>query len=205
MQIGVLSLNQKSTRWSRYGGYVFEILAHAGFPYLKTTPEALQALIHPKNVDMFVRNGVFTEHELHSRYEILLENYSKHINIEALTMIDMVNKQVVPAVIGYQNELAELILRKKTVNADIETSLEENLLKKISKLSANLETKLNDLVGQVLAVREIKDNHALAVAYREQVFTAMSELRQIVDELETLTSSKHWPIPTYSEILNSVI
>jgi len=178
---------------------------HRGLSNLKTTPEALPALIHPKNVDMFVRQGVFTEHELHSRYEILLENYSKTINIEALTMIDMVNKHVIPAVVSYQKELAELILHKKAVNAEIETTLEENLLKKISKLSVSLEKRLNCLSEQTLAVREIKDNLSIAQAYREKVYMAMSELRLVVDELEMLIGSKHWTIPTYAEILNSVI
>ena len=176
-----------------------------GLSNLKTTPEALPALINPKNVDMFVRHGVFTKHELHSRYEILLENYSKTINIEALTMMDMVNKQVIPAVIGYQKELAELILHKKAIRANIETSLEENLLNRISKLSLLMEKRLNNLAEQTLAVRELKDNMAIARAYRERVYMAMIELRLIVDELEMLISSRYWSIPTYTEILNSVL
>jgi len=176
-----------------------------GLSNLKTTPEALPALINPKNVDMFVRHGVFTKHELHSRYEILLENYSKTINIEALTMMDMVNKQEIPAVIGYQKELAELILHKKAIRANIETSLEENLLNRISKLSLLMEKRLNNLAEQTLAVRELKDNMAIARAYRERVYMAMIELRLIVDELEMLISSRYWSIPTYTEILNSVL
>ncbi|NLM73318.1 MAG: glutamine synthetase type III [Clostridiaceae bacterium] len=175
-----------------------------GLSNLKTTPEALPALIHPKNVEMFVRHGVFSEHELHSRYDILLENYSKTINIEALTMIDMVNKHVIPAVIDYQNELAELVLRKKAVSPDIATTLEENLLSKISRLSVSLEKRLNHLSEQTIAVRDIKDNLELAKAYREKVYMAMSELRLVVDELEMLIGSKHWKLPTYAEILNSV-
>lgn len=175
-----------------------------GLSNLKTTPEALPALIHPKNVEMFVRHGVFSEHELHSRYDILLENYSKTINIEALTMIDMVNKHVIPAVIDYQNELAELVLRKKAVSPEIATTLEENLLSKISRLSVSLEKRLNHLSEQTIAVRDIKDNLELAKAYREKVYMAMSELRLVVDELEMLIGSKHWKLPTYAEILNSV-
>jgi glutamine synthetase len=176
-----------------------------GLSNLKTTPEALPALIHPKNTDMFIRQGVFTKHELHSRYEILLENYSKTINIEALTMIDMVNKQVIPAVIGYQKELADLILQKKAINTKLETVMEENLLNKISGLSVLLEKRLNNLIEQTLAVRELKDNLTIARAFREKVYMAMIELRLVVDELEMLISSKHWSIPTYTEILNSVM
>jgi len=175
-----------------------------GLSNLKTTPEALPALIHPKNVEMFKLHGVFTEDELKSRYDILLENYSKTINIEALTMIDMVNKQVIPAVLAYESELAELILRKKAVSAEITTCPEENLLNKIAKLSECLGKRLEHLSEQTIAVREIKDNLELAKAYREKVYTAMNELRLTVDELEMLISSKHWQIPTYAEILNSV-
>ncbi|HHW31192.1 MAG TPA: glutamine synthetase type III [Clostridiaceae bacterium] len=175
-----------------------------GLLNLKTTPEALATFIHPKNVEMFIRHHVLTEHEIHSRYEIWLENYSKTINIEALTMIDMVYKQIIPAVIGYENELAELIIRKKAVNANITTKPEEELLSKISRLSECLVKRLEHLVEQTIAVKEIKDNLELARAYREKVFMAMSELRLVVDELETLVSSKYWKIPTYAEILYSV-
>jgi glutamine synthetase len=175
-----------------------------GLSNLKTTPEALPALIHPKNVDLFVRHGVFTKHELYSRYEILLENYAKTIHIEALTMMEMVNKQIVPAVIGYQKELADLILQKRAVNLNLETDLEENLLNKISKLSILLEKRLNLLAEQILAVRGLKDKLAIARTYREKVYGAMVELRFVVDELEMLISGKHWTIPTYTEILNSL-
>lgn len=175
-----------------------------GLSNLKSTPEALPAFIHPKSVDVFTRHHVFTEHEIHSRYEILLENYSKTINIEALTMIDIVNKQILPAVFDYQNELAELAVRKKKVSSDIPTAPEEKLLARIAKLSECLVRRLENLSEQLIAVRAIKDNLELARAYRERVCTAMSELRLTVDELETIISSKHWKIPTYAEILNSV-
>lgn len=176
-----------------------------GLSNLKTTPEALPAFISPKSIELFTRHGVFSEHEIHSRYDILLENYSKTINIEALTMIDMVNREVIPAVVAYQNELAELVLRKKSISADLPAGLEESLLDRISRLSECLKARLDNLSAQTIAVREIKDNLEMAKAYREKVFMAMSELRMIVDELETLVSSKHWKIPTYAEILNSVV
>jgi len=176
-----------------------------GLSNLKTTPEALPAFIDPKNVEMFVRHGVFTEHEIHSRYEILLENYSKTIRIEALTMTDMVNKYVVPAVVSYQNELAELILNKKAVNPGIDTSLEENRLSRISQLSAELDKRLDRLCEQTSEVSGISDTLALAQAYREKVFAAMNDLREVVDELELIVSRKHWTLPTYTDILYSVI
>jgi len=176
-----------------------------GLSNLKTTPEALPAFIDPKNVEMFVRHGVFTEHEIHSRYEILLENYSKTIRIEALTMTDMVNKYVIPAVVSYQNELAELILNKKAVNPGIDTSLEENRLSRISQLSAELGKRLDRLCEQTSEVSGISDTLALAQAYREKVFAAMNDLREVVDELELIVSRKHWTLPTYTDILYSVI
>lgn len=175
-----------------------------GLSNLKSTPDALPAFIHPKSVELFSRHKVFTEHEIHSRYEILLENYSKTINIEALTMLDIVNKQIVPAVVSYQNELAQLILIKKAVSAEVSTGMEEKLLSKIAKLSELLGKRLDYLSEQLIAVREINDKLELAKAYREKVCTAMNELRLVVDELELLVSSKHWPLPSYAEVLNSV-
>lgn len=175
-----------------------------GLSNLKSTPDALPAFIHPKSVELFSRHKVFTEHEIHSRYEILLENYSKTINIEALTMLDIVNKQIVPAVVSYQNELAQLILSKKAVSAEVSTGMEEKLLSKIAKLSELLGKRLDYLSEQLIAVREINDKLELAKAYREKVCTAMNELRLVVDELELLVSSKHWPLPSYAEVLNSV-
>lgn len=175
-----------------------------GLSNLKTTPEALPAFVQPKSVDMFTRHNVFTKHEIHSRYEILLENYCKTINIEALTMIDMVNKQVIPAVLDYESELAELIIRKRAVCTEIVTSPEEELLNKTAKLAEHLKKRLEHLSQQTIAVREIKDNLELAKAYREKVYMSMSELRLIVDELEMLIPSKHWKIPTYGELLYSV-
>jgi glutamine synthetase len=177
-----------------------------GLSNLKNTPEALPVLIAPKNVELFTRHGVLTEHELYSRYEIFLENYSKTLNIEALTLIDLVNREIIPAVIGYQSELAELVAKKKALGAaGISSAPEENLLKRISSLSESLEKRLAELTDKTVEVRGIEDSLELAKAYREQVFTAMSEVRMAVDELELIVSKKYWTIPSYAEILYSVI
>lgn len=175
-----------------------------GLSNLVTTPDAMPAFIGEKSVKLFTRHGVFSEQEIHSRYDILLENYSKTINIEALTMIDMVKKQIIPSIISYEKELSDLIIQKKAVSHELSTSLEENLLNKISRLAECLEKRLDNLMFQTISVKGTKDSLGLAKAYREKVFLAMSELRLIVDELETLISSKHWALPTYAEILNSV-
>jgi glutamine synthetase len=178
--------------------------ARRGLSNLKTTPEALPVLIAPENVELFTRHGVFTEHELYSRYEIFLENYAKTINIEALTMIDLVNRGVVPAVVAYENDLAGL-LRLKDKSDAYDTSLEDALLTRVSKLGASLAKKLAELTDKTVEVRGIEDSLELAKAYREQVFTAMSEVRAVVDELELITPAKYWPLPSYAEILYSVI
>lgn len=175
-----------------------------GLYNFKTTPEALPAFIAPKNMDLFVRHQVFSEGEIRSRYEILLENYIKTIHIEALTMIDMINKQVIPAVFSYEYELAAMINQKRAVSHEITTSPEDRLLNKISGLSELLGKRLDNLSGQLITVKDISDKLELAKAYRTRIFMAMNELRLIIDELETLVSSKHWTIPAYAEILNSV-
>jgi glutamine synthetase len=176
-----------------------------GLSNLKTTPEALAAMLNDKNISVFTKNGVFTEQELISRHEIFLENYAKTINIEALTMIDLTNQKIVPSVVAYESALAELLTRKKSLGADFGASLEENLLKKISGLAACLEKRLAELTEQTVAVHGIEDSVEAAAAYREKVFTAMSELRLAADELEMIVADEYWALPTYGEILYSVI
>lgn len=175
-----------------------------GLLNLKTTPDALPLLVAKKNIDVLTKHNVFTDSEIHSRYEIMLESYSKTINIEALTMIDMINKEVIPSVISYQNELSELIKRKKAIGSGISSVLEESLLEQIANLSEALYKKLNIFSQQLLDVSNITDSYELTKAYREKVFTAMSEVRITVDQIELIMSKKHWTIPTYSEILYSV-
>jgi glutamine synthetase len=175
-----------------------------GLSNLKNTPEALGALMTENNVKLFTKNSVYTEKELESRHEIFLENYAKTINIEALTMIDLANKRVVPAVVAYENDLADLLLRKSKLGGH-DSTLEDALLSRVSKLAASLSKKLAELEEETVAVRGIADSAKLAAAYRERVFSAMNELRAVVDELELITPAKYWPLPSYGEILYSVI
>ncbi len=174
-----------------------------GLSNLKTTVDALPAFILPKNVDVFTKHNVLTESEVHSRYEILLEGYQKVIRIEALTMIDMVKKEVIPSSISYQNELANLLERKKTFG-DFDYSLEDYLLKKISLISAGLLKKLDILENSLLKTSIDNDSLKLARFYRDVVFNNMSELRLLVDELETIVAKKYWNLPTYAELLYSI-
>lgn len=174
-----------------------------GLSNLKTTVEALPTFIAENSIDVFTRHHVFTKTEIISRYEILLESYSKTLHIEALTMVDMVKKEIIPACISYQNELLQLLNNKRAYNG-YESTLEENLIGKLSKLSTCLIKKLDTLESSILETKSQKNALCLARFYRDRVFGAMSELRLIIDELETLVAKKYWPYPTYAEILYSV-
>jgi len=175
-----------------------------GLSNLKTTVDALPQFVSKKSIELFTKHHVFTEVELHSRYEILMEGYCKTIHIEALAMVDMVKGDIIPATLKYQNDLLELLQRKKALGY-YDSSLEENLITNISKLSASLLTKLTNLENVILQTKEERDIEAQARFYREKVFAAMVELRIDVDGLETLVSKKHWPYPNYGQILYSVI
>jgi glutamine synthetase len=175
-----------------------------GLSNLKTTVETLPEFISGKSMELFTKHGVFTGNEIYSRYEILMESYCKTINIEALTMVDIVKEEIIPACIDYQNDLAKLFEKKKACGA-YESSLEEHLLEKIAKLSSCLLERLDTLEDALIKSREEQNIFAHASFFREGVFGAMSELRLIVDELETLVAKKHWPLPTYAEMLYSVI
>ena len=174
-----------------------------GLSNLKTTVDALPTFILPKNIAVFTKHHVLTESEIDSRYEITLENYQKTIHIEALTMIDIVKKEIIPASIGYQNELASLLERKKTIG-EFESTLEVQLLKKISLLSTCMFEKLESLENSLLQTKSNDDCLELAKFYRDVVFNNMSELRLLVDELETVIAKKYWSLPTYAELLYSV-
>jgi len=188
--------------------------AKRGLSNLKTTVDALPEFISAKSVKLFSRHHVFSQTELYSRYEILLDAYCKTLHIEALTMTDMVKSKIVPACIDYQAELVNL-LRQKKAYGGLDVSLEEHFLNRITKLSASLLKKLLVLENAISESSQLRSSElrsgeereilGSACFYRDKIFTAMSELRLIVDELETLTARKHWPIPTYAEILYSII
>lgn len=175
-----------------------------GLLNLKTTPDALPSFVNSKNVELFTKHHVLSETELYSRYEILLDNYSKTIHIEALTMIDLAKKEIIPAILGYQGEIAEIANNKKKLSSSIQCCLEENILNKISTLGNSLYSKLEDLEKSVLDAKLHTEALNLAKYYRESVFMNMQQLRAVVDELETLVSKKYWTLPSYGELLFSV-
>ena len=170
-----------------------------GLLNLKSAPEAIPYFIAPKNVKVFEKHGVYTGTELHSRVEILLEEYAKVINIEALTMIDMAKKDIFPAVSTYVKELAETAKLAKECGA--EAVFETEMVKKLSSLTSDMYTKLNSLEEIVLSSHDIDDDQELANYFHDTVFVAMQELRCVADQIETLVGQKYWPYPTYGQIL----
>lgn len=178
--------------------------ANRGLLNLKTTPEALPYFIAPKNIALYKKHNVFTETEVHSQYEIQLENYSKTIYIEALTMVDMVKKDIIPSVASYIKELAETANAAKTLSADINCEFEIAMVSKLSTLTNLLYKKVNVLDDSVIKAKDIEDALELAQFYNETVFMAMQELRAIADEIETLVGEKYWPYPTYGALLFNI-
>ena len=174
-----------------------------GLLNLASTAEAIPHFLEPKNIALFARHGIFSEVEMRSRCEILLENYHKTICIEALTMLDMARHDVVPAVVEYTAHLADGILKKRAVGAHIACELEENLLERLSSLSSALDTKIRALDAAVYGAREVHGNEALALYCRERILCAMRELRSVVDALEANVAADVWPYPSYEELLFS--
>ena len=175
-----------------------------GLLNLKTTPDALPYFIHSKNVELFTKHHVFSETELYSRYEILMENYCKTIHIEALTMIDMVKKNIIPSILKYQGDIAQIANSKKQLNPAIQCELEEKLLSNISRLGNYLYAKLDTLESSVLNAKNHTDLLEMAKYYRESIFINMQHLRGVVDELETLVGKDYWGLPTYGDLLFGV-
>lgn len=171
----------------------------------KSLPEAVAHFIDRKNVDLFVKNKICSEEEVKARYEIELENYAKQINIEALTMIDMAKKNILPAVSAYVRELTDTALAKKALSDAIPTSVEEELVASLSTKLVSFSKKTAELEEAVIKASEYSnDNLAYATYYRETVFALMQELRAVGDSMETETSSDYWPYPSYGEMLFGV-
>ena len=175
-----------------------------GLSNLTTTASALPELISKKSIELFAEHQVFSKTELQSRYEIFMEAYCKTLHIEALTMVDMVKGSIFPACIDYQNDLAKLLERKIAYNL-FDCSLEEHLLCRISTLSGNLLAKLTALENALLESKKERKILAQAHFYRDNICSAMSDLRLIVDELETQIARKYWSLPNYAELLYSVV
>ena len=174
-----------------------------GLLNLRSTPECLPYSLHEKNMKLLISHKVYSETEMRARYEILSENYCKIINIEALTMIDMAKKDILPAVSKYSHELSDTVIAKAACG-DIESGYEKELLAKVSKLNTAAYKKTEKLEQAVLKAKEISETQELSMYYKDAVFAAMSELRITVDELETMVPADIWPYPSYGDMLFSV-
>ena len=178
-----------------------------GLYNLKSTPEALVHILDEKNVKVFEKFGVYSKVELASRFEIHNENYSKIINIEAETMLEMAKKNILPAASKYANKLAETIGLKKAACGECDVTYESAMLKKVSALTSGIYSKTDKLESEVMAAKKIADSgdsSKTAFFYREHVFAAMNELRLSADELETIAPKELWPFPSYGDLLFSV-
>ncbi|MBQ5346706.1 MAG: glutamine synthetase III [Ruminococcus sp.] len=170
----------------------------------KSLPEAMEHYIDKKNVNLFALNGIVTEEEMHARYEIELEQYSKLLNIEALTMLDMAKKDIAPAVMAFVKELSEGVAVKKSISSSLSTYAEEKLLSSLCSKLEEFVKKTDELDISVKKSGDYTDNLELAKYYRNTVFEKMNELRELGDSMEKETSAKYWPYPSYGEILFGV-
>ena len=173
-----------------------------GLYNLKSTPEALPHLVDEKNVELFTKNKVFSEIELKARCEILLENYSKVINIEALTMIDMAEKLYMPSVSNFTKELAETIKLKREFSLD--DTYEKEIATKLSCLNAEAFEKTKELKAKTQKVRAMTDIEKQSKSYESDVLALMNELRAVVDQMEPIMPKEKWPVPSYGDLLFGV-
>ena len=170
-----------------------------GLPNYVSTVDCVPQYVAEKNIKLFEKFKVYSKAEVASRTDILLDNYTKVINIEALTMIDMAKKQISPAVMSYTKEVCQTIASMKSIN--IENSAYEKLANKLSVLAKSLDDAIVSLEQSLISSKDIDGTYELAVYYRNNVFAKMQILRAVADELETNVSEKYWPFPVYADLL----
>jgi len=172
-----------------------------GLLNIPTTPEALKQLVTKESLKLFTSHGVFNEKELHSRYEIMVEQYVKVINIEALTMIEMAKKSIIPSAMEYATTLASSIHAISAVSAKLNVTAQMELLEEISTTLASMNSNVKALEKALDSALKIADVEKQAVAFREKVFAKMLDLRADGDALEKVIAADYWPLPTYGEML----
>ena len=175
-----------------------------GLLNLKTTVDALPTFIQKKNIDLFTSHKIFTETEVHSRYEILLDTYAKVINIEGLTMVDMAKKQILPAVNMYIADLASTAATKQGLNSSLSCKMELSLIEKLSALEDAAYEQVNTLDKLLSSTPSDADGLKLATYYKDQILPAMAALRKSCDEMEVNTAEDVWPFPQYGDLLFKV-
>lgn len=175
-----------------------------GLLNLKTTPDCMPRLLDKKNVDMLTSHKVFSVAELHSRCEIMLDNYCKSVNIEANTMVDMARKQIMPAIEAYVSDLAKACTRKLAVSDKISIKTEKGLIEKLSALTDKIDEATEALEEAIASYKKITDVTEASYRIRDDILPKMDALRAPCDEAETLTAEKYWPFPTYDKLLFGV-
>ena len=184
--------------------WIREATEKRGLHNLRTTPDALPALLEKKNMEMLISHKVYTEAELRSRYEITLENYCKTVEIEALTMVDMAKKEILPAVVAYTKELADTYIAKASVLPTLAGKYEKDTISSLSMLSDEIDTAVTDLEMAVTACKLIDDMMESSHMIRDVILQKMAVLRVACDQAETMTAEKYWPFPTYGKLLFGV-
>ena len=184
--------------------WIKEATEKRGLLNYRTTPDCMPHLLDEKNVKMLTSHGVFSEAELKSRCDIMLENYCKTVVIEANTMVDMTKTEIAPAVDAYTMELAKTIVAKKAVDDTLTCNYESGLVKKLSKLTDRIAIKTEELENALVELHNAEGIISEANMIRDVVLVKMGELRLACDEAETVTAKKYWPFPTYGDLLFSV-
>ena len=184
--------------------WIKEATEKRGLLNLRTTPDALPTLLEKKNVDMLTSHKVFSLAEIRSRYEITLDNYCKTVKIEALTMVDMARKEILPAVEAYAKELSDAYIAKSAVIPGIAGKYEKGVIAKLSTLADEIDTAAATLDAAVIRFNAISDITEASCMIRDVILQKMAELRVVCDEAETVTAEKYWPFPTYDKLLFGV-
>ena len=175
-----------------------------GLLNLTSTVDALPHYIAPKNIALFEKHKVYDKTEMESRYEILLENYSKVINIEALTFLDIIRKEVLPATTSFMKDLSDTIISKKSAGLSVGSEMEKGTLTKVATLANSLYDETEKLSSLLVRVEECNGNLETAQFYRNSILPAMESARDFADNLELLVGKEYWPFPTYSDLLFGV-
>ncbi|HYE83791.1 MAG TPA: glutamine synthetase III [Clostridia bacterium] len=188
-----------------YSGEWIKEAAERGLPNIPSTVEAAKALLDEKNIRVMEKHGVLSRVEIQSHYEIALENYIKTINIEAMTMLEMTKRQIIPAVIRYAATLAEAVNKINATGLGTDISAQEELLTEVCELTSALNRNVSVLESAIEAAAEThKDIYEQAFFYRYSIFDKMSILRAAADRLETIAGKEFWPFPTYGDLLFNV-
>ena len=184
--------------------WIKEATEKRGLCNYRTTADCMPHILDEKNVRMLTSHKVFSEVELKSRCEIMLENYCKTVMIEACTMVDMAKKQILPAVSAYTTDLAESVGKKLKLGTDIACKYEKEAVKKLSILCDKIAEATDLLEGTLVKIKAAESIGEESEMIRDAVLVAMSELRVACDEAETMTAEKYWPFPTYGDLLFGV-